>query len=156
MTITLKKLFILVNLIFFTFWNISYSQTNTNSDKSRKSLLIVSGVVFGVTYLGTIIGDQTIDSSVNFPELFVPVIGPFLALGNYDNKVNPYYSGRTRDKALFVLSGTVQTISALVFFFNLTGNKSSQLSINSNTFISNLSINSDSRGSLVATYRWQF
>jgi hypothetical protein len=65
-------------------------------------------------YGGAIVGD-VVNGGLDFPELFVPVAGPFIAIARYDNVVtNPYYAGRTRDKVLFAGSGAMQALSLVM------------------------------------------
>jgi hypothetical protein len=135
MNTTFKNLVILTGVALLTCWSASSSWADDKAEKARKTRLIVSGVVFGATYAGTIIEDRAIDSSVNFSQLYVPIIGPFLALGKYDDKVDPDYSGRTRDKVLFVLSGAVQAASAVVFVLNLNSKSSGKATINKGFFL---------------------
>lgn len=88
----------------------------------RKRLALISGAVVCGVYVATILGDIA-NQGLDFPELFVPIAGPFIALANYNNRVtNPYYTGRNTDKALFVASGVVQSIFAVLCFTNLGGN----------------------------------
>jgi hypothetical protein len=156
MAATLKNLAMMIGLAAIMLWTVSSSWAGTNADEARKTRLIVSGVVFGVTYAGTIIGDRAIDSSVNFSQLYVPAIGPFLALGAYDDKVDPDYSGRSRDKVLFVLSGAVQTASLIVFALNLKSKDSGKAGINLPEVLSSLSVAPNGRGGFVAGYRFRF
>jgi hypothetical protein len=156
MAVTCKNLAILAGVALLTCWNASPGRADDKGEKARKTRLVVSGVAFGAAYAGTIIGDRAIDSSVNFSQLYVPVIGPFLALGKYGDKVDPDYSGRTRDKVLFVLSGAVQAASALVFALNLKSKDTSKATREPQNFFSNLSIGPDGRGGFVAAYRLCF
>jgi len=156
MRTTAKNLIILAGVALMTFWNASPGRAGDKAEKARKTRLIVSGVTFGAVYAGTIIGDRAIDSSVNFSQLYVPVIGPLLALGAYDNKVDPDYSGRTRDKVLFVLSSTIQAASVVVFALNLRSKSEGKATREPPHFFSNLSVGPDDRGGFVAAYRFRF
>src|SRR5512138_710808 len=80
-----------------------------SSERGVDKLLLASGITLAGTYVLTIVADHAIDNSVNFNETLVPAVGPFLAIAHYDDKVSSSYEGRNRDKALFALSGVVQT-----------------------------------------------
>jgi hypothetical protein len=76
-------------------------------------------------------------------------------LSSYDDKVtNPYYTGRKRDKTLFVLSSAVQAVSAFIFIKNLSGHKKNTNSTALKA-LSNLSIHANGRGDFLASYRFQ-
>jgi hypothetical protein len=82
-------------------------------------LLLGAGITLAGTYALTIVADHAIDNSVNFNEALVPAVGPFLAIAHYDDKVSPTYEGRNRDKALFALSGVVQSAALTVIVVRL-------------------------------------
>lgn len=89
------------------------------ADPVRRQMILIGGIALVSTYAVTIAGDYAIDPDVNFPQLWVPVVGPFLAYADYDNKVSPYYTGSTADKTLFIASGVVQAASAVVLAMGL-------------------------------------
>jgi hypothetical protein len=78
---------------------------------SRRKQLIIWGSILAGTYVATIVGD-TVNQGLDFPETFIPVAGPFIALARYDDVVGPDYEYSSGDKALFLASGIVQTVAA--------------------------------------------
>ncbi len=93
--------------------------TNPSPERGRDKLLLAAGITLAGTYALTIVADHAIDNSVNFNEALIPAVGPFLAIAHYDDKVSPSYSGRDLDKALFALSGIVQTAALTVIVVRL-------------------------------------
>jgi hypothetical protein len=103
--------------------NSLYLQQSSHSG-AKKPLIIAGAITFGTFYIGGIVLDNTIDNSVNFSELYIPVIGPFLARANYDDKVSPDYDAADLEKTLFVLDGIVQAAGAVMLITGLAMNYS--------------------------------
>ena len=92
-----------------------------NGRVERRNRRILWGAILGGTVAATVLGDVA-NQGLDFPETFVPVAGPFIALARYNNVVtNPYYEGKTADKILFAASGIVQTFSAVMIIKTLRG-----------------------------------
>lgn len=125
-------------------------------DTTRKTWLIVSSVTLGIVYATTIVLDYTIDNSVNFPAFFVPAVGPYIALLSYDNKVSPYYSGRTRDILLMTLSGVLQTAAAVGIALTFKGSKDNKESSASNGMNIDFSLAPRYPGGYQACFRLTF
>lgn len=121
----MKKQWIVILLLIVLSVNVL---AETESDRRRKRWLILSSVTLGAVYITTIVLDHTIDSSVNFPSFYVPVVGPYIALLTYNSKVSPYYSGRTRDILLIALSGAIQSAAAAGIALNLKKPRRNDLS----------------------------
>ena len=90
----------------------------TDDRESQRRQLVIWWSILGATVAATVVGD-VVNQGLNFPETFVPVAGPFIALARYDNVVNPSYSGRTTDKVLFAASGILQTVSLVMIIKSL-------------------------------------
>jgi hypothetical protein len=92
-----------------------------NDRAERRRRRILWGAILGGTVVATVLGDVA-NQGLDFPETFVPVAGPFIALARYNNVVtNPYYDGKTADKILFAASGVVQAFSAVMIIKTLGG-----------------------------------
>jgi hypothetical protein len=91
------------------------------SPAARRSRRVLWGTVLAVAYAATIAGDY-LNGGLDFPELFVPVAGPIIALARYNDVVsNPYYSGRNTDRVMFAASALVQSASLVMLIRSLGG-----------------------------------
>lgn len=87
---------------------------------------VVAGALGTVVYAGTIIGDLNVNGEIDFPELFLPVLGAPIALIRYDDVViNQAYSGRSTEKLLLGISGALQARCVVVVIVDLTPKESS-------------------------------
>ena len=136
--------------------NSLYSQQTSHSG-AKKPLVIAGAITLGAFYIGGIVLDHTIDNSVNFSELYIPVLGPFLARASYDDKVSPYYDGADLEKTLFILDGIIQTAGAVMLITGLTMHYSPDGKIfNIGKSISQFSINPIPGKGFRTGYRFSF
>jgi hypothetical protein len=82
-----------------------------DSRAGRRKQVIIWGSILAGTWAATIVGD-TVNAGLDFPEVFIPVAGPFIALARYEDVVGSDYEYESTDKALFLASGVVQTVAA--------------------------------------------
>jgi hypothetical protein len=120
---------------------------------TRRSQRVLWGAILGVTYLATIAGDVA-NGGLDFPELFVPAAGPFIAMARYDKVISPFYTGRNAEKVLFAASGAVQTISLVMLIKNLGGGDGRRAS--SLERMPAVSLMPTGRGGFALSYRSRF
>ena len=126
-------------------------------DAARRNQIIIWGVVLGGTHAATILTDAAVGNGIDFPEVFIPVMGPWIALARFDSVViNPVSQEATRrDKFLFAASGVVQGVSlALLLRASLSGRgdkKSSGLN-----HLANISLTPTDRHGFLLSYRRRF
>jgi hypothetical protein len=65
--------------------------------------------------------DANTGGRIDFPELFIPGIGPFIAFARYDSYVVQDWPGRETEKALLAASGLIQSLSivGIIYEFGL-------------------------------------
>jgi hypothetical protein len=80
-------------------------------EKSGTTLLLVSTGALAGVYAGTIVADAIGGGKIDFPEIFIPAIGPIIAVFRYDSYVRDDWPNQGLEKTLFALSGIVQTAS---------------------------------------------
>lgn len=94
----------------------------TAVQRRRKGLLIAGPIVLGATYgytsliaaIGTDLDRSTGGTGASIAPLFIPVIGPFLEMGQTDS-----YSARY----LLAIDGAAQTAGAIMLYYGLTSTK---------------------------------
>lgn len=93
-------------------------KTNINNSKissfHTRKMIDLLGLTF--TYGLTVAGDAIIDEGIDVPVLLVPVVGPFIAMGDEDQE--DYTT-------VFLISGLIQTAFILDYF--ITSNKINSL-----------------------------
>ncbi len=93
----------------------------TKVSRKRKGLIIGGAVTLGVTYLTTavvatafVVGGFVLfpvgSDSTKYTRLYLPVVGPFLAIGQFD---------RPRDQFYLAVSGLGQTAGALMLVYGI-------------------------------------
>jgi len=136
--------------------NSLYNQ-QTGRSKAKKPLIIVGAAVLGGVYVASLVIDRAYESDVIFDELYIPVIGPFLAIANYDDHVDPSYSGADFDKSLFLISGILQTAGAVLLITGLSKSYTPDSNIyKTREFFTKFSIAPMQRKGLSASYRFNF
>lgn len=109
--IKMSKIFVICALVLLPYFGYAQNAEYNVKEKSGTALLSVStGALVGV-YGGTIIADAIGGGKIDFPEIFIPAIGPIIAVFRYDSYVRDDWPNQGLEKALFALSGIVQTAS---------------------------------------------
>lgn len=95
----------------------------TKVSRTRKGLIIGGAVALGATYLFTAFVGAVADdinkadgTNANVAPLFVPVVGPFLELGETDSSIARFY---------LTVSGLGQTAGAIMLVYGLTSPRTS-------------------------------
>jgi hypothetical protein len=90
----------------------------TKVSRARKGLIVAGAVTLGATYLATTFVAAVADdinkadgSNVDVTPLYVPVVGPYLEIGNTDSSVARFY---------LTVSGLGQTAGAIMLVYGLT------------------------------------
>ena len=136
--------------------NSLYGQ-QTGESRAKKPLIIVGGALLGGIYVVSIVIDRIYEPDVIFDELYIPVVGPFLAIANYDDHVNPGYEGADFDKSLFLISGLLQTTGAVLLITGLTKSYAPDSKMHrTGQFFTKFSIAPAPRNGMLASYRFTF
>ena len=129
----------------------------TGKSRAKKPLIIVGASLLGGFYLAGLIIDRAYAPDVVFEELYIPVIGPFLAVANYDDHVSPDYAHASFDKALFIISGALQTTGAVLLITGLAkSDMPDNAMVRAGRFMTNFSVAGNYRNGIMARYRFQF
>ncbi len=88
--------------------------------RAKKPLIIVGASLLGGVYVASIVIDHIYGPEDIFDELYIPVVGPFLAIANYEETVGSGYEGEDFDKGLFLISGLLQSAGATMLIIGLT------------------------------------
>lgn len=107
----MNKIFILCALALLPYLGYAQNTAYNVQKKSGTTLLIVSSATLVGVYGGTIIADAIGGGKIDFPEVFVPAVGPIIAVFRYDSYVREDWPNQGLEKALFTLSGIIQTAS---------------------------------------------
>jgi hypothetical protein len=109
--IKMSKIFVICALVLLPYLGYAQIAEYNVKEKSGTTLLLVStGTLVGV-YAGTIIADAIGGGKIDFPEIFIPAIGPIIAVFRYDSYVRDDWPNQGLEKTLFAISGIVQTAS---------------------------------------------
>lgn len=127
------------------------------SSRAKKPLIIVGASVLGGIYVASIVIDRLYEPDVIFEELYIPVVGPFLAIANYDDTVNPDYAGADFDKSLFLISGILQSAGATLLITGLAkGNLPDGPVYDTAQFLTKFSVMPTQKKGFVASYYFNF
>lgn len=94
----------------------------TRVSRKRKGLIISGAVTLGATYLTTAVVATAFvaggfllfpvgSDATKYTRLYLPVVGPFLAIGQFD---------RSRDQLYLAASGLGQTVGAIMLVYGIT------------------------------------
>jgi hypothetical protein len=111
MRINMSRIFVMCALVLFPCFGYAQNTAYNVQKKSGTTLLIVSSATLVGVYGGTIIADAIGGGKVDFPEVYIPAVGPIIAVFRYDSYVRDDWPNQGLEKALFTLSGIVQTVS---------------------------------------------
>ena len=118
----MKRVFAICCLLLVSLLVFAQETTTKNDELFPKIVLISSSAVLGVTYIATIIADATTGGKIDFPEIFIPGVGPLIAFARYDSYVSSSYStasGRDTQKTLLALSGVIESLSIVGIVYGI-------------------------------------
>jgi hypothetical protein len=98
-------------LILLPFSGAAQKTSQITKKKSGTALLIASSITLVSVYSATIIADRIGGGKVDFPEVYIPAVGPIIAVFRNDSYVRDDWPHQGLEKTLFTLSGIVQAAS---------------------------------------------
>jgi hypothetical protein len=107
----MKNSILLFLLILLPFSGAAQTTSKITKKKPGTALLIVSSMTLVSVYSATIIADRIGGGKIDFPEVYIPAVGPIIAVFRYDSYVREDWPNQGLEKTLFTLSGIVQAAS---------------------------------------------
>ena len=83
----MNRIFVLCALILLPYLGYAQNTAYNVQKKSGTTLLIVSSATLVGVYGATIIADAIGGGKVDFPEVYIPAVGPIIAVFRYDSFV---------------------------------------------------------------------